>query len=145
MSIAIAALLVLGLVFLMRDAEATEWIRKSIKIRAVHGRAYAENSTAIDGPDGVSEVDGRLHRIARFIDALLSCSPCCAAWAAPPAIGMVYALGAMSEVPAALCMVFVIGPVAAVGLLHALTLLSPAQMIGILASAAARKKRTEEK
>ena len=140
MSIALAALLVLGLVFLMRDAEATEWLRKAIKTRA----DWARTDAAL-----ASETVGRKLRakmpISRFLDALLSCAPCVAAWAAPPAAGLVYAVGQMNETAAALVFAFVLWPIASVGLLYAITILSPTQMVAMLLGAASRSKKQEAK
>ena len=155
MSIALSALLVLGLVFLMRDAEATDWLRRIIKARADDGRnniqADKERLIRMAGvlAIGVAAVPsllgpGSRHRVARFLDALLSCAPCCAAWAAPPAAGLTYAVGQMNETAAALMFAFVLWPIASVGLLYAFTILSPTQMVAMLLGASSRSRKKGE-
>lgn len=137
MPFAAAAFVVLGLVFLAREAQATAWLRRAIKRRAVFGQPVTEDSKVIVPSS---------NPISRFLDAMLDCAPCVSAWMAPPAIGLVYLVNALDTIPAALCIVFVVGPLASVGLLYGLTLLSPAQSMAMLVNAASRsKKRAEEK
>ena len=104
-------LLVLGLVFLTRDAEATEWIRKAIRRRAEAGRSFSP----------------RRMPISRFLDAWLSCGPCVAAWQAFPAGAAVYGLYFLRDTPWFVLMLALAAPVAAVGIMYGFTLLSPSQ------------------
>jgi len=123
--ILIAALLTLGLCFLARDAEATEFLRLTVKARAELGRK------------------SKGHWLARFLDKMLDCAPCVAAWASAPAIGLSYLVTILNEWPAAFLILLVIGPVCATGLLYGLTLLSPSQELA--RAAALLKRRFESK
>jgi hypothetical protein len=102
-------LLVLGLVFLARDAEATGWIRRIIRQRAEVGRSSHGNLAS------------------RFLDAWLSCSPCIAAWMSFMAGGMVWGLYLLRDTPWFVPMLAPAGAVGAVGLMYGFTLLSPSQ------------------
>ena len=130
-----AALLTLGFVFLAREAEATEFVRKEIRRRAVIGRTYH----AVE-EDGVCEVDGRKHRIARFLDAMLDCSPCVSAYASMPALATVWIIGQVNEIAAGFIILLVAGPVGSIGLLYAFTLLSPTQAMSAALAGLAKFK-----
>ena len=104
-------LLVLGLVFLTRDAEATEWIRRIIRRRAEAGRegGFKRNS------------------VSRLLDAWLSCAPCVSSWQSIPAGAAVYGLYLLRDGPWFVPMLALAAPVAAVGVMYGFTLLSPSQ------------------
>jgi len=123
--ILIAALLTLGFCFLARDAEATEFLRLTVKARAELGRK------------------SKGHWLARFLDKMLDCAPCVAAWASAPAIGLSYLVTILNEWPAAFLILLVIGPVCATGLLYGLTLLSPSQELARAAALLKRKLETK--
>lgn len=121
-----AALLTLGFVFLAREAEATEFVRKEIKRRAVIGRSH-------------DRTDGN-HHLARFLDAMLDCSPCVSAWASMPALVVVWAIGQVNEIAAGFIILLVAGPVGSIGLLYAFTLLSPTQAMSAALAGLAKFK-----
>lgn len=123
------ALLTCGFVFLARDAEATERPRAAIKHRADAARLPEK-----DRPQA-----GRVARVAgilaRFIDAMLDCAPCVAAWSAVVAELAIDGLSCLRS-PWREVGTLVIGyPVAGVGLLYGMTLLSPTQAIARLIAA----------
>jgi len=126
-------LLVLGLVFLARSAEATEFIRGWIKARAERGRPWTPSTTT-----PASECGG--HRIARFLDALLSCAPCTAAWSAIPAAALVVGLYLLRDSPWFVVMLAASCPFGAVGLMYGFTLISPSQAMAAALAGLSRLK-----
>jgi len=105
----VAVLLLLGLIFLARDADITQRARKWIRDRSIRGK-----------------------RISAFVHAMLECAPCVAAWCAPPAYAISWALPKLNPYLAGPVFLLLVLPVCGVGLLYGLTLLSPAQMIETL-------------
>jgi len=128
-------LIVLGFVFLARSAEATEWLRTAIKIRA----GWARTDAAL-----ASETVGRKLRakmpISRFLDALLSCAPCVAAWSAIPALALVVGLYLLRDSPWFVVMLALSCPFGAVGLMYGFTLLSPSQAMAAALAGISRLK-----
>jgi hypothetical protein len=130
-------LLVLGLVFLARSAEATEFIRRWIKRRADEGRAVCPDLWALVP---VGSEPKRMCMISRFFDSLLSCAPCVAAWSAIPAAALVVGLYLLRDSPWFVVMLAASCPFGAVGLMYGFTLLSPSQAMAAALAGLSRLK-----
>jgi hypothetical protein len=118
-------LLVLGLVFLARSAEATEFIRSWIKRRADVGRDPTSTCFNLG---------------SRMLDSLLECGPCVAAHSAIPAGALVVALYLLRDTPWFVVMLALSCPVGAVGLMYGFTLLSPSQAMAAALAGLGRLK-----
>jgi len=118
-------LLTLGFVFLARDAEATGFVRRCIARRAEEGRL--STSTCYNF-------------VSRFLDALLACAPCTAAWSSILAAAVVAGLYYLADSPWIVAMLVVACPVGAVGLLYGFTLLSPSQAMAAALAGLGRLK-----
>jgi hypothetical protein len=141
MWLVVIALLTLGFVFLAREAEATAGVRKAIKGRAAERTLEGERTPATTA----RPLDRSMSLVARFLDALLECSPCVSAWASMPALALYWTIGQLNDVAAAVVILLVVGPVCSVGLLYLLTLLSPTQAMGAALVGLARFKKIDEK
>lgn len=121
--LASAALLVLGFVFLAREAEITEPLRIRLKIRATLGRGRRPVR----------------YPVARFLDAMLDCSPCVSAWASGPSVALLWLIQRLGDIAGGVVILFVACPVGAVGLLYGLTLVSPMQAVAVLGGLLVKK------
>jgi hypothetical protein len=99
-------LLVLGLVFLARDAEITDPFR-----------AWLASKLETARPS----------KVALFVVRMLDCAPCTSAWCSLPAGAAVVGLYLLRDTPWFLPMLAVACPVGAVGLMYGFTIVSPAQ------------------
>jgi hypothetical protein len=118
-------LIVLGLVFLARSAEATEFIRKAIRRRAEIGRDPTSTCYNI---------------FSRMLDRLLECAPCVAAYSAFPAGAIVVALYLLRDSPWFVVMLALSCPFGAVGLMYGFTLISPSQAMAAALAGISRLK-----
>jgi hypothetical protein len=124
MTIVIAILFLLGLVFLAREASLTDGLRARI-----HGRAGSSNKAL------------RWCRTIRFVDRMLECAPCVAAWMAPPAAGIAWGLPLLHPYVAAPVFLLLVSPVCGIGALYAITALSPTQALAAFLEARRGSKK----
>jgi hypothetical protein len=118
-------LLVLGLVFLARSAEATEFIRRAIRRRAEIGRDPTSTCYNI---------------FSRLLDRMLECAPCVGAHSGVLAGATVWGLYLLRDSPWFVVMLAASCPFGAVGLMYGFTLLSPSQAMAAALAGLSRLK-----